>query len=51
MWSTIDTAAGTILQLLPELTITLKFCTALIGLVITFPVLIRRVRRWQHRRR
>ena len=47
----LDTAVDTIWQLLPLLTITLKFCTALIGFIIAAPLLVRRIRRWYRRRR
>jgi hypothetical protein len=47
---TIETAADTVWQLLPQLTITLKFCTALIGFIIAVPLLARRIRRWRRRR-
>jgi hypothetical protein len=51
MWFTIVTAVAIVWQWLPQLTIVLKFCTALIGFVIAAPLLVRRVRRWSHRRR
>ena len=35
---------------LPEITIGLEFCTALIGFVIAVPLMVRRIRRWLHRR-
>ena len=52
MWFTIITAgvAG-VWHWLPQFTIVLKFCTALIGFVIAVPLLVRRVRRWLRRRR
>ena len=45
MWSTIVTVILTLWDYLPQITIVLKFCTALIGLIITVPLLVRRVRR------
>ncbi|GLL05123.1 hypothetical protein [Dactylosporangium matsuzakiense] len=51
MWSTILTAILIAWNHLPQITIVLKFCTALMGLVVTAPLLVRRVRRWLRRRR
>jgi hypothetical protein len=51
MWFTIVTALAIVWQWLPQLTIVLKFCSALIGFVIAVPMLVRRVRRWSRRRR
>ncbi|GIJ49745.1 hypothetical protein Val02_66310 [Virgisporangium aliadipatigenens] len=50
MWFTIITAVAVVWDWLPEITIVLEFCTALIGFVVTVPLLVRRVRRWQRRR-
>jgi hypothetical protein len=50
MWSTIVTAVLSIWHLLPQITVVLKFCTALAGFIITVPLLARRVRRWLRRR-
>ena len=50
MWSTIVTAILAVWEYLPELTVGLKFCTALIGFIIVVPLLGRRVRRWLRRR-
>lgn len=36
---------------LPQITIVLRFCAALIGFVVVVPLLVRRVRRWWRRRR
>ncbi|GHG41206.1 hypothetical protein GCM10017567_73380 [Amycolatopsis bullii] len=47
MWSTIVT----VWQWLPEITVVLKFCTALVGFTITVSLLVRRVRRWLRRQR
>jgi membrane associated rhomboid family serine protease len=35
---------------LPEITIGLEFCTALIGFVVAVPLMLRRIRRWMRRR-
>jgi hypothetical protein len=51
MWLTIVTAGAIVWHWLPPLTIMLKFCSALIGFVIAVPMLVRRARRWSHRRR
>jgi hypothetical protein len=51
MWFTIVPAVVIVWQWVPELTILLKFCTAMIGFVIAVPLLVRRVRRWSRRRR
>jgi hypothetical protein len=45
MWSMIETSAEAIWQWLPELTIILKFGTALIGFIGAVALLVRRVRR------
>ncbi|BCJ65637.1 hypothetical protein [Polymorphospora rubra] len=50
MWTVLETVAGTIWLWLPQLTIILKFSTALIGFVIAVPLLVRRIRRWRRRR-
>ena len=42
----IITAVAVVWDWLPEFTIVLKFCTALVGFVVTVPLLVRRVRRW-----
>jgi hypothetical protein len=51
MWFTIIiiiiTAVAALWDWLPEITIVLEFCTALVGFVITVPLLVRRVRRWR----
>lgn len=51
MWFTIVTFVLTIWDWLPEITVVLKFCTALISFAITVPLLVRRVRRWSRRHR
>ena len=51
MWFTIVAAVAIVWRWLPELTIVLKFCTALIGFVLAVPLLVRRIRRWRCRRR
>jgi hypothetical protein len=50
MWFTITTALAVVWDWLPEITLALKFCTALVGFVITVPLMVRRVRRWLRRR-
>jgi hypothetical protein len=51
MWTLVETAAGIVWQWLPELTIALKFCTALIGFIIAVFLLVRRIRAGRRRRR
>lgn len=51
MWSMIVMVVAVVWPWLPELTVVLKFCTALIGFVITVPLLARRFRRWWRRSR
>lgn len=46
MWITTVTAVLLIWEYLPELTIGLKFGTALIGFVLSVSLLRRRVQRW-----
>lgn len=50
MWSTIVTTVLSIWDLLPQITVALRFCTALAGFIITVSLLVRRVRRWLKRR-
>lgn len=45
MWSMIETVVRQLLPLLPEITVGLRFCTALIWFVLALLMLIRRVRR------
>ncbi|SNT62595.1 hypothetical protein SAMN05421812_114125 [Asanoa hainanensis] len=49
MWSTIVSAVLVGWSWLPEVTIGLKFATALIVFVLTVPLFVRRVRRWLRR--
>jgi Flp pilus assembly protein protease CpaA len=51
MWFMIVTVLALVWDWLPQITIVLKFCTALIGFVIVVPLLVRRVRRWRRRSR
>jgi hypothetical protein len=51
MWSTIVTLLGPVWDWLPQITVALRFATALIGFVVAVPLLARRVRRWRRRRR
>ena len=51
MWSTMITFAVTAYSWMPEITVVLKFCTALISFVITARLGFRRVHRWLDRRR
>jgi hypothetical protein len=48
MWSVV---VRDLWPLLPEITIGLRFVTALIGFVVALYVLARRIRRWLRRRR
>jgi hypothetical protein len=51
MWFMVVTVLALVWDWLPQITILLKFCTALVGFVIVAPLLVSRVRRWWHRRR
>ena len=50
MWSMIVTAILVVWDWLPQITIGLKFITALIGFVIAMSLLVRRIRRRLRRR-
>jgi hypothetical protein len=49
MWSTLQEIIRIVWPWLPEITITLRFCTAVMAFVVTAPLLVRRVRRWLRR--
>jgi hypothetical protein len=45
MWSTIVTSALTIWNCLPEITVVVNFCTALVNATVAVLVLVRHLRR------
>jgi hypothetical protein len=50
MWSAIVTfILHTVWPILPEVTVGLRFVTALVGFILTMSLLLRRVRRWLRR--
>lgn len=51
MWDTIHSLSEALWPLLPELTIVLRFCTALIGLGLAAGAVVRRYRRRRRNRR
>ncbi|MET0419496.1 MAG: hypothetical protein ABW022_26070 [Actinoplanes sp.] len=51
MWFMIVTVLGPVWDWLPQITVALRFATALIGFAVAVPSLVRRVRRWRRKRR
>ncbi|MFE1437098.1 hypothetical protein [Streptomyces sp. NPDC058739] len=49
MWPMLEEIVRTVWHWLPEATIALKFCAALMACIVTAPLLVRRIRRWLRR--
>jgi hypothetical protein len=50
MWSeTVTFILHTVWPILPEITVGLRFATALVGFILTMGLLLRRIRRWLRR--